>query len=142
MMVLSGEDGEALTRIAGDVERDLRTIPNIGAVTSSAALVRPEIAVSPDFARAADLGVSAAAIGDTLRIATVGDYDIALPKLSLPHRQTPIVARLEPVARTDLKVPVQNFDVDPLLVGSARTMSMASKVLFTTLAMRSVKAGF
>ena len=32
-------------------------------------LIRPEIAVRPDFARAADMGVTSAAIGETLRIA-------------------------------------------------------------------------
>ena len=44
-------------------------------VTSTASLVRPELIVRPDFARAADLGVTSAAIADTLRIATAGDYD-------------------------------------------------------------------
>jgi multidrug efflux pump subunit AcrB len=39
--------------------------------------------VRPDNARAADLGVTSAAIADTLRIATAGDYDQALAKLNL-----------------------------------------------------------
>ena len=38
------------------------------ALTSTAALVRPEIAVQPDFARAADLGVSMDTLSNTLRI--------------------------------------------------------------------------
>ena len=46
----------------------------------------------PDFARAADLGVTTAAIGETLRIATVGDYDVALPKLNLASRQTALAS--------------------------------------------------
>jgi len=49
------------------------------------------VSVKPDFARAADLGVTTAAIGEALRIATIGDYDVALLKLNLPqlrkHRQ-------------------------------------------------------
>ena len=60
------------------VERELRTIPGIGNITSTASLVRPELVVRPDFARAADLGVTSAAIADTLRIATAGDYDQGL----------------------------------------------------------------
>ena len=56
--------------------------------------MRPELIVTPDFARAADLGVTAAAIGETLRIATAGDYDQALAKLNLPERQLPIRVRL------------------------------------------------
>ena len=58
-------------------------IPGIGNVTSTSSLVRPELIVRPDFARAADLGVTTAAIAETLRIATAGDYDQALAKLNL-----------------------------------------------------------
>src|SRR5207248_3062866 len=84
------------------VERDLRTIAGIGAVTSTLSLVRPEVIVRPDFARAADLGVTSWAIADTLRIALSGDYDQALAKLNLSQRQVPVVVKLPPEARTDL----------------------------------------
>ncbi len=102
ILVLAGEDGEALARHAAIVGRELRTLPGIGNVTSTASLVRPELIVRPDFARAADLGVTSAAIGDTLRIATAGDYDQGLAKLNLAQRQVPIVVRLAPEAREDL----------------------------------------
>jgi multidrug efflux pump subunit AcrB len=104
VLVLSGEDGEALSKAASEVERDLRTIPGLGSIASSAALVRPEVWIKPDFAKAADLGVSTAAMGETLRVATVGDYDAALPKLNLSQRQVPIVVRLEDEARKDLSI--------------------------------------
>ncbi|MCZ8253338.1 MAG: efflux RND transporter permease subunit [Hylemonella sp.] len=101
-LVLTGEDPRALLDAAAAVERDLRTIPGLGSVTSSASLTRTEVAVRPDFARAADLGVTSSAIGETLRIATVGDYDQSLPKLNLSQRQIPIVVKLEGQARQDL----------------------------------------
>ncbi len=66
--------------------------------------MRTEIIVTPDLARAADLGVTSSAIAETLRIATVGDYDSALPKLNLPQRQVPIVVKLDAAAREDLDV--------------------------------------
>ena len=103
-LVLTGEDPQALATAAAAVEKDLRTIPGLGSITSSASLIRSEIAVRPDFAKAADLGVTSAAIGDTLRIATVGDYDTALPKLNLSQRQVPIVVKLESSARQDLEM--------------------------------------
>jgi multidrug efflux pump subunit AcrB len=84
------------------VERELRGLAGIGQVTSSSALQRPELIVRPDTARAADLGVSTAAIAETLRIATSGDYDQFLPKLNLAQRQVPIVVKLPEGARTDL----------------------------------------
>jgi len=102
ILVLTGEDPNALATAAAAVERDLRTIPGLGNVASSASLIRSEIAVRPDYARAADLGVTSAAIGETLRIATVGDYDAALSKLNLSQRQVPIVVKLQDSARQDL----------------------------------------
>ncbi len=102
ILVLTGDDPRALSAAASAVVNDLRSLPGLGSISSSASLVRSEIAVRPDFARAADLGVTTSAIADTLRIATVGDYDTALPKLNLDTRQVPIVVRLADSARSDL----------------------------------------
>jgi len=102
VLVLSGDDANALAKAAADVEKDLRTIPGLGSITSTASLVRPEIAIRPVNDRAADLGVSATAIAETLRVATVGDYDQSLAKLNLSQRQVPIVVRLDSNARQDL----------------------------------------
>lgn len=101
-LALSGDDGRALTAHAQKVERELRTLPGIGNVTSSSSLVRPELEIRPDFARAADLGVTSEAIADTLRVATAGDYDQSLAKLNLSQRQVPIVVKLRDEARQDL----------------------------------------
>ena len=113
-LVLQSEDPAALLAAARLLERDLRTLKDVGNVTSSASLVRPEIIVRPDFARAADLGVSADAIGVTVRVATAGDYDQNLPKLNLSERQVPIRVKLPQAMRTDLsalerlQVPAKN----------------------------------
>jgi multidrug efflux pump subunit AcrB len=102
ILALTGEDPVALGEAAAAVEKDLRTIPGLGSIASSAALVRQEVAIRPDFAAAADLGVTPAAIADTLRIATLGDYDAALPKLNLAQRQVPIVVKLASASRQDM----------------------------------------
>ena len=129
ILVLTGEDPLALSAAARAVEKDLRTIPGLGSVASSASLIRPEIAVRPDFARAADRGVTSSAIGETLRIATLGDYDVALPKLNLAERQVPIVVRLADAARQDLSV-LERLSVPgtkgPVMLGQVATLSMAS----------------
>jgi len=129
ILVLAGEDGEALARYAAIVGRELRTLPGIGNVTSTASLVRPELIVRPDFARAADLGVTSAAIADTLRIATAGDYDQGLAKLNLSQRQVPIVVRLAPEAREDL-VLVSRLQVPgakgPVPLGTVADVSIGS----------------
>ena len=129
ILVLASENGEALAQHARVVERELRTLPGIGNVTSTASLVRPELVVRPDFARAADLGVTAAAIADTLRIATAGDYDQGLAKLNLSQRQVPIVVKLPAEARQDLSligrlaVPGRN---GPVMLGNVARIAMDS----------------
>ena len=102
VMVLAGEDGQLLAEHAKKVEAELRKIPGIGGVMSTASLVRPELIVRPNAAQAADLGVTTASIADTLRIATSGDYVQSLSKLNLSQRQVPVVVRLPDAARTDL----------------------------------------
>ncbi len=129
ILVLTGDEPDALVAAARAVERDLRTVPGLGSIASTASLVRPEIAVRPDFARAADLGVTSAAIGETLRIATVGDYETALPKLNLAQRQVPIVVKLDDAARKDLSV-LERLTVPgtrgPVLLGQVATLELAS----------------
>ncbi|WP_374562835.1 efflux RND transporter permease subunit [Ideonella sp.] len=129
LLVLAGEDGRVLAEHARLVERDLRSIPGIGAVTSTLSLVRPEVVVRPDFARAADLGVTSAAIADTLRIALSGDYDQALPKLNLSQRQVPVVVKLNDDARTDLDL-LSRLSVPgargPVMLGNVATFAIDS----------------
>jgi len=132
VLVLAGDDPRVLGEAARAVERDLRTIPGIGSIASTAALVRPELAVRPDLARAADLGVTTAAIGETLRIATVGDYDVALPKVNLAERQVPVVVRLANAARNEqsvlerLAVPSARPGVPSVMLGQVATLEISS----------------
>ncbi|MCX7096496.1 MAG: efflux RND transporter permease subunit [Methylococcales bacterium] len=132
VLVLSGDDPQALSSAAREVEKGLRTIPGLGNIASSAALVRPEIAVRPNFARAADLGVTSAAIAETLRIATVGDYDMALPKFNLAQRQVPIMVKLNDDGRHDLNVlerlavPSAKPGIGPVMLGHVADLELSS----------------
>ena len=101
ILMLAGDDPVTLRRAALAVEAELRTLPGTGAVTSSASLRRPEIIIRPDFARASELGVTSAAIGQAVRVATAGDYDFNLPRLNLPGRQVFVRVLLDPAARSD-----------------------------------------
>lgn len=128
-LVLRSEDPVALMAAAQKVERELRGLHGIGNVNSSASLVRPEIIVRPDFAKAADLGVTAASIGETVRVATAGDYDTDLTKMNLPERQVPIRVKLPNSVRADLAaierltVPGKN---GPVRLANVATVTMES----------------
>ncbi|RLJ68023.1 efflux RND transporter permease subunit [Sulfurisoma sediminicola] len=127
VLVLASENGPLLTEHARTVERELRTLPGIGAVTSTASLTRPELLVRPDFARMADLGVTSAAIADVLRIATAGDYDQSIAKLNLAQRQVPIVVKLPVEARQDLNL-LERLTVPgkhgPVMIGNVASLSI------------------
>ncbi|NVM75212.1 multidrug efflux pump subunit AcrB [Duganella sp. SG902] len=128
-LVLRSEDPVALKEAAQKAERELRTLKGVGNVRSTASLVRPEIIVKPDFAKAADLGVTAASIGQTVRVATAGDYDTDLTKMNLPERQVPIRVKLPDAVRADLDaigrltVPGKN---GPVLLATVAEITMES----------------
>ncbi|MBT50637.1 MAG: RND transporter [Acinetobacter sp.] len=126
---LSGDDPETLMSTARKLERELRTIPNIGSITSSAALIRPELVIRPDFAKAADLGVTTYDIAETLRIATAGDFDQNLAKLNLSQRQVPIVIKLPLQARQDqelMKRLMVKGSHGPIMLGTIAEVNIES----------------
>lgn len=101
-ITLASDDANALDSASTALEEQLRTLQGIGAVTSTAARQAPEIQITPDFARAAALGVTSSAIAEAVRVATNGEYSADLPKLNLPQRQVPIVVRFSSETRTKL----------------------------------------
>ncbi len=124
---LVGEDPEVLQDTAQQVEREIRSIAGIGNVKSSASLTRQEVIIRPDAAKAADQGVTTAAIADTVRVTTTGDYEQALPKINLAQRQLPIRVQLNPESRTDINT-LRNLQIPgkngPVSLASIATISL------------------
>ncbi|RYE94304.1 MAG: efflux RND transporter permease subunit, partial [Oxalobacteraceae bacterium] len=131
---LVGEDPDTLKASVQAIQGEIRSIPGLGRIYSNISLVRPELIVTPDFASAAELGVTADTIGATLRVATSGDYDHALSKLNLPDRQIPIRVRLPASSRQDLDrlaqlaVPGKNGNVALGAVASLRIDSAPARI--------------
>jgi multidrug efflux pump subunit AcrB len=133
-IVLAGNDAALLQRTSEQVERDLRSVPGLGDVRSSAALLRPEVLIRPDFTRAAELGVTTEALADAVRIATTGDVSFRLPKLNLPTRQVPIRIQLDEAARRDpatlalLQIPARGGTVPLSSVASFELASGPARI--------------
>jgi hydrophobe/amphiphile efflux-1 (HAE1) family protein len=102
-VVLTSDDGVTLNREAEKVADQMRDIPGISDIVSSASLQRPEILVKPNFSKAAEQGVSIFTIAHTAMIATLGDIEANLPKFNLSDRQINIRVQLDPRYRQDIE---------------------------------------
>ena len=99
--VLAANDADLTTAVTA-LETALRDEPTLTGLSSEGALPRPEVQVTPRPDEAARLGVTAAAIAQTLRIATIGDLDAALAQLNIDDRLIPVRVQLADIAREDL----------------------------------------
>jgi multidrug efflux pump subunit AcrB len=102
-ITLAGDEANRLNLAAANVEREVRALPGLGMITSSAALQKPEIVIRPLPERAAELGVTTETLSLVTRIATSGDVNTSLSKFNLDSRQIPILVRLNDESRSDLE---------------------------------------
>jgi len=120
-IILKGDNPTTLLESSNALTKQMRELPGLVEVTSSASLVKPEILITPDPLRAADLGVSVQAIATTAFLATLGDTESNLAEFTLGDRQIPIRVQLAPKYRDQLdtlqqlKVPGQNGNLVPLI---------------------------
>ena len=102
MVYLGGDDPVKLLATANKIADEMQTIPGLRAPRVGGDLVRPEIVIRPRFDLAADLGVTTAALSQTIRIATLGDIEQNSAKFSLSDRQVPITVSLSENSRRDI----------------------------------------
>ena len=119
-VMLSGSNPELLQRTAGRVVEEMKTLEEIRSPRIEAEMQRPELIITPRADLAATLGVTTAALSQTIRIATIGEIDQNAAKFSTGGRQVPIRVmlaessrdRLETIA--NLPVPTANGSSVPL----------------------------
>jgi multidrug efflux pump subunit AcrB len=109
-LYLGGEDPAELDKVANEIAKEMETVPGLRAPRVGSNMAQPEITIKPRFDLAADLGVTTAALSQTIRIATLGDIEQNSAKFSLSDRQIPIQVSLSEDARKDLSV-LQNLPV-------------------------------
>ncbi|MDK2747005.1 MAG: efflux RND transporter permease subunit [Brevundimonas sp.] len=122
------DDPVALNAAARKVEEEMRGVSGLANVVNSAAIARPEILVTPRPDEAALAGVSAGAISQAVRVATIGDVEQNLPKYNLGDRQIPIRLQLTEAAREDLSV-LENLRV-PATGGASVPLSAVADIQF------------
>jgi len=121
---LGSADPVALAATANLIADQMQTLPELRAPRVSGDLVRPEITIKPRLDLAADLGVTTAALGQTIRLATIGDIDQNSAKFSLSDRQVPIRVALSENSRRDLAT-LENLPVPTTSGGSVPLKAVA-----------------
>ena len=120
-IVLTGENPELLSQAAQTLTQQMRQVPGLVEVSSTASLVKPEVLIKPDPVRATDLGVSVSSIARTASLATLGDAAQNLADFDAGDRLIPIRVRLTPEATGELttlenlQVPAQDGSLVPLV---------------------------
>ena len=116
-VMLAGSDPELLEETALDLVEQMKGLDTLVAPRIAADLNRPEIIISPRDQIAAELGVTTAALSQTIRIATLGEIEQNAARFSLSDRQIPITVRLSDEARGDL-TNIRNLPVQTASGGS------------------------
>jgi multidrug efflux pump subunit AcrB len=124
MLYLGGDDPVQLNAVANQIAKEMATVPGLRAPRVGSNLAQPEITIKPHFDLAADLGVTTAALSQTIRIATLGEIEQNSAKFSLSDRQVPIQVSLSENARRDLST-LENLPVPTSSGGSVPLKAVA-----------------
>jgi multidrug efflux pump subunit AcrB len=127
-MVIGGDDPVALERHAHLMVKQMQTLKEVRNPRIEGDIPRPEIIVEPRLDLAADLGVTTAALSQTIRIATIGEIDQNAAKFSLSDRQIPIRVLLAENSRRSLAT-LENLPV-PTASGSTVPLKSVAKISF------------
>ncbi len=121
-------DEENLNTAIQQLERAMATEPLLLNVSTDAALPRPEIQITPRLEEAARLGITTEAIAGVVRVATIGDVDAALAKLSIDNRLVPVRVRLNDATREDI-LRIGNLQMQTAQGGTVPLSSVADIVV-------------
>ncbi|MEO6299476.1 MAG: efflux RND transporter permease subunit, partial [Paracoccaceae bacterium] len=80
----------------------LRGEPTLADVTAEGSLPRPELQITPRPDEAARLGITTQQIAAVVRVATIGDFDASLAKVSIDNRLIPVRVRLDDASRQNI----------------------------------------
>ena len=127
-IMLGGDDPEVLTETAQKLVQELNGVSEVVAPRVSGEMQRPEITIKPRLDLAADLGVTTAALSQTIRIATLGEIDQNSAKFSLSDRQIPIRVALNEESRRN-RATIENLPV-PTANGGSVPLKVVADVSF------------
>lgn len=127
-LAIGGDDPVLLEKHSRQIVQEMSQLKEIRAPRIEGDTPRPEIIVKPRLDLAADLGVTTAALSQTIRIATLGDIDQNAAKFSLADRQIPIRVLLAEDSRRSLAT-IENLPV-PTSKGTTVPLKSVAEISF------------
>jgi multidrug efflux pump subunit AcrB len=127
-IVIAGNDPVLLEQTAVKIVDEMRGLKELRAPRIEGDVRRPEITIKPHFDLAAQLGVTTAALSETIRIATLGDIDQNVAKFSLADRQIPIRVALDEESRRSIDT-IKNLPV-PTTAGGSVPLKVVADIGF------------
>ena len=127
-ITLGGSDPVVLEQTAQKLTEEMRGLKEIVAPRIGGDMLRPEITIKPRADLAASMGVTTAALSQTIRIATLGDIDQNSAKFSLSDRQVPIRVSLSEQSRRSLAT-LENLPV-PTSTGGSVPLKTVAEISF------------
>ncbi len=128
IIMFGSDDPVKLEETANRLVAEMAGIHEIRAPRVAGDMNRPEIVIKPRFDLAASLGVTTAALSQTIRVATIGDIDQNSAKFSLSDRQIPIRVAVAENSRRDLAT-IQNMPV-PTVSGGSVPLKVVADIEF------------
>lgn len=101
-VILGGEDEARLAQAAAALAQEMRDVPGLAGVRLSAPPANADLVIRLREAEAAALGVTAQAVAEAARVATIGEMDAMTPKLVDGDRRVPIRVKLAAGDRASL----------------------------------------
>ena len=128
VLMFGSDDAALLERTANKLVAEMAGVREIRAPRVQGDMNRPEIIIKPRFDLAASLGVTTAALSQTIRVATIGDIDQNSAKFSLSDRQIPIRVAVAEDSRRDIAT-IENMPV-PTVSGGSVPLKVVADIEF------------
>ncbi|WP_425228267.1 efflux RND transporter permease subunit [Sphingomonas sp.] len=127
-ITLTSQDGAALDRAAADVRRGMGGLTAVRDPRPASQSAGPEVQIVPRPAEMARLGVDAQTLAATARLATIGDIDANVAKVTQGERRIPLRVRLPQGDRSDV-TSLGRLRV-PMAAGGTTTLDSVADIRF------------
>ncbi|NIJ17628.1 efflux RND transporter permease subunit [Sphingobium vermicomposti] len=128
IIMFGGDEPEVLEQTANKLVAEMAGVKEVRTPRVQGDMSRPEILIKPRFDLAASLGVTTAALSQTIRVATIGDIDQNSAKFSLSDRQIPIRVAMAEDSRRDIAT-IENMPV-PTVDGGSVPLKVVADIEF------------